>query len=343
MPALTCCIVVYAAGDHVATALAAMLADQSYPHRTILLHNSSPHVSPDELRQLPGDFEVWETSKNLGYAGAINYCLHHTAPTVDLVGIFNDDAAVRPGALGAMVAAFGASDRISAVTASIINAGEPEERRNGTLNLAGRIIPDLIPDRRRVLYPSGAAMLLRRDLPFRCDPDYFLYFEDVYLGLVARSQGYYPAMAPEAKVDHLHHASVATMDPGELAFYRERNRLLLLWTIFGDEALRKLEPYWRQERELRRLTALVGKGNPAAIARAEAWMADNKGLVQIKREAIQYRRAVDDDELIRHFSYRLLPAAVPGATVFNRRARNYCRQHGLWTWDLLAEPGPPAP
>ena len=338
-PSLAVVVVVYAAGDAIARSIAAVRDDLSWLHHTVVLHNGTPHISLAELTALAPGCEVWASERNLGYAGAINYALDHA--DTDLVGIWNDDAAPRLGALGAMVDAFrpGSTEgeRISAVTASIINQGEPEESCNGTLNLAGRIIPARFADRTHVLYPSGAAMLLRGDLPFLADPDYFLYYEDVYLGLTARLRGYRPVMAPEAKVDHLHHASMGSVNADELAFLRERNRLLTLWTIFSDETLPKLEAYWRQEEELLRLTALVGHGKAAAVAKAKAWMKEHEDEVRKKREAIQATRTVDDEALLAHFSYRLLSPSVPGATVFNRRAKRFCEENGLLTWDLREE------
>ncbi|MEO7994117.1 MAG: glycosyltransferase, partial [bacterium] len=99
-PALTVVIVVFAAGEAIRTTWDAVVADTSYPHQTILLHNGSPHVDPADLRAFPGA-TVWETGTNLGYAGAINYALEKCDS--DLVGIWNDDAAPRPGAFRAMV------------------------------------------------------------------------------------------------------------------------------------------------------------------------------------------------------------------------------------------------
>lgn|GEM_PF-4436384 len=337
-PSLSVVVVAYAAGETVTQGtVEALVADTSYPHETVVLLNASPSLSRGQVEAWGLPLRIEEVPENLGYAGAINWGLDHAE--ADVVGIINDDARAEPGALGAMMAAFGvlAKSRISAVTASIINEGEEEESKNGTLNLAGRIIPARFADRTQVLYPSGAAMLLRRDLPFRADAEYFLYYEDVLLGLTARLAGYRPVMAPDAKFHHQHHASMHTIDAEELQFIRERNRLLTLWTIFEDATLHELEPYWRQERELLRLAALMGKGKYDAVKRADAWMAAHQDTVRIKREAIQKLRDVEDEALLQYFSYRLLPAHIPGATVFNRRAKQFCESHGILTWDIREE------
>lgn len=331
-------VVAYAAGEVVTRAtVAALVADLSYPHETIVLLNASPVLTRERVEAWGLPVRIEEVPENLGYAGAINWGLDHAQ--ADIVGIINDDARAEPGALGAMMAAFGElpTSRISAVTASIINEGEGEETKNGTLNLAGRIIPARFTDRTQVLYPSGAAMLLRRDLPFCADPDYFLYYEDVLLGLTARLAGYRPVMAPGAKFHHQHHASMHTIEADELQFIRERNRLLTLWTIFEESTLHELEPYWRQERELLRLATLMGKGKYDAVKRADAWMASHQEEVRRKREAIQALRDVEDEALLQYFSYRLLPAHIPGATVFNRRAKQFCESHGILTWDVREE------
>lgn len=339
-PSVAVVVVAYAAGEAVTRAsVSALVADDSYPHNTIVLLNASPSLTPAQVAAWDLPIRIESSEENLGYAGAINWALDHVE--TDLVGIVNDDAAPDPGAVGAMVAAFGelATSRISSVTASIVNEGEAEETKNGTLNLAGRIIPGRFADRTQVLYPSGAAMLLRRDLPFRTDPDYFLYYEDVFLGLTARLAGYRPVMAPAAKFRHRHHASMHTIDSGELEFIRERNRLLTLWTIFDDATLPRLEAYWRQERELLRVAALMGKGKLEAVRRAEQWIRAHESEVKEKRARIQATRQVDDTALLQYFSYRLLAAHIPGATVFNRRARQFCESHGLLTWDLCEESG----
>lgn len=337
-PTLTVVMVGYAAGpERTRQTLTAACTESSYPHQTTLLLNASPVLKADVVAGWGLDAAVVTLADNVGYAGAINWALDHC--TTDLVAILNDDATVQPGTWRALVEGFGPlpASRISATTAMILNAGETEESANGTLNLAGRIIPGRFADRSQVLYPSGACMVLRRDLPFRADPDYFLYYEDVLLGLAARLAGYRPTLAPAARVLHQHHASMHTIEASELAFLRERNRLMTLWTIFEDATLAKLDGYWRQERELLRLGALVGQGKLAAVERAERWMQEHAGEIAAKREALQATRQVSDDELIQYFSYRLLPSHVPGATLFNRRAKHYCESTGLLTWDLRDE------
>lgn len=341
-PTLTVVVVAYAAGTAATRAtVEACVRDTSWPHETIVLRNAAPALTADEINRWDLPVTVWDEPANLGYAGAINAALDRA--DTDLVMLLNDDATPEPDAFGALVAGFHpgepAGERISAVCASVINAGEPEETKNGTLNLAGRIIPGRFADRHQVLYPSGAAMILRRDLPFRADPDTFLYYEDVFLGLTARLQGYSPVMAPAAKVRHLHHASMHTQEAGELAFLRERNRLLTLWTVFSDATLPKLEAYWRQERELLRVAALLGKETPRAVKQAERWMQEHRTVVLQKRAAVQASRTIEDEALLAYFSYRLLPAQVPGATLFNRRAKRFCEEHGLLTWDLREESG----
>jgi len=90
-----------------------------------------------------------------------------------------------------------------------------------------------------VLFPSGSAALYRRAMldEIGCfDGDFFLYAEDVDLGLRARWAGWKCLYVPGAIVEHRYSHSAGRASPLK-AYYVERNRLFVLVKNFPARML----------------------------------------------------------------------------------------------------------
>ena len=203
-----------------------------------ILDNHSPapaeSLLPDKLKNR---VEIVRLEKNIGYAGAIAYAWFRYDE--DYIVIANNDLEFTPGWLDALVKM--ANDHNAhAVSAVIEGKNEPELQKstNSSLSPLLYLIPGVFKNRTKAVYPSGACFLLTKDtnLPHPpVDPDYFLYYEDVYIGFFLRSLGKTVIQCPDARVRHAGSHSVKKSNPNRIAFLQERNR----WTtqiLFFDIA-----------------------------------------------------------------------------------------------------------
>jgi GT2 family glycosyltransferase len=190
------------------------------------------------------DCVVITTGRNLGFAGGMNVGIEAALDRGEAqVALLNDDATVEPGWLAPLEREL-AQPRVGAVQSKLLFA----ERRDGrdVVNSAGvELGPDgagrdigydeldgpAFDEARDIeLFTGGAVLLtaeLLRDVGL-FDERYFLYYEDVDLGLRGRKRGWRYRCAPASRVRH--RGSASTSQIAERAAYlRERNRL---WVLF---------------------------------------------------------------------------------------------------------------
>ncbi len=194
------------------------------------------------LREAPcaQSLVVIGVATNLGFAGGCNlgiaYALHAGA---DHVFILNNDARLMPDTLSQLVAVAADAD------AAVVGARVRDETGSHEL-YAGRAWPQQLfggkqvqPDLAQPFWPSsegeGSAVLLRRDLlaqrmaevGYAFDPHFFMYCEDVDLGLYAQARSYHCVIARDAVVYHgLGQSSGGQGNPRSY-YYITRNRIYL--------------------------------------------------------------------------------------------------------------------
>ena len=192
MPTVRVVIVEFDGAEVLPKCLASLVSTVSPETRVTVIDNASP-VKAEMLvpKELVGKIEILQLDANLGYAGAI-----HRAWTIgdeQLLVVANNDIEFTPGWLDALVSTAEESG-VYAVSAVIEHENESdlEKTTNASLNPLLYLIPGIFKDRTKAVYPSGACFLLRRDgnLPVvPVDPDFFMYYEDVYIGFLLRSLG----------------------------------------------------------------------------------------------------------------------------------------------------------
>lgn len=186
---------------------------------------------------------------NRGFAGPCNQAAD--AARGAWLAFVNNDAVLDPGWLSAMRARAhsGAADAYSGKILS--RDGRRVLFAGGGLNFygagfqAGYGVPveawrDGPED---LLFPCGAAMIVRRDVFLDAggfDPDYFAYYEDVDLGWRLRLFGRRILYAPEAVARHVHQGTSRRFPSAKTFFHCERNVLLTLVKNLSEENLYRL-------------------------------------------------------------------------------------------------------
>ncbi len=221
--------------------------------RVIVVDNgtlASSRLATDRRRTL--QVELIVTGANLGYAGGMNIGIARALDAgADHVVLLNDDVVVDRGFVTPLVVEMANGTSIGAVQPKllfatqgppIINSVGVELGRDGAGRDIGIGEPDgpSFEETREIGLFTGGAVLLRAEFlrtVGRFDERYFLYYEDVDLGLRGRRAGWTYRCVPASVVRHRGSASTSSAEvANRVTFLRERNRLwiLLRYRPFGD-------------------------------------------------------------------------------------------------------------
>ncbi len=206
----------------------------------LVIDNGSTDGSLELLEDQFGRAEVLRNDRN-NYTAANNLGAR-TAQT-ELILLLNTDARMDPGCVRILVEAIG-RDRSTAGVAPKVLYPDGRLYTTGILETEDLYWFDRDqgkPDGNRqdieeVFGISGCCALFRRDAWLRAggqDEDFHMYYEDVDFSLRLREKGFRLLYAPQARVTHIGHASIAKA-PGSREELGDRNRLLILATHYRD-------------------------------------------------------------------------------------------------------------
>jgi GT2 family glycosyltransferase len=239
------------------------LLNQDYPDfEIIVVDNASSDGTPEWVAGRFPTVTLIRNERNLGFAGAVNAGLR--AARGDVLMLFNQDAAARPGWVRAMVLGLAASPDIGIVGCKIYYWD------GKTIWHAGVIFPDprmqMVhrgdgeTDHGQYEQPvdvdavTGAAIAIRRGVLNAIgllDEDYFVYFEDIDFCLRAREAGYRVVYLPQAVAQH----RVATsLGFGSLQIFERYHRSRILFL------LKHFDAYWLNDRFLPAEVDWLNKG-----------------------------------------------------------------------------------
>jgi len=231
-----------AAGAPLAECLRSLEAQTFGDFEIVVIDNSGAG-----LVQTPcGRARVISNSRNLGFGSAVNQAARGSS-TPYLVAL-NDDAIADPQWLERLVEAAKSNPR-AGMFASQVRLPKAEIPGGAvTLDSAGMLIaadgtgkqrghqqpPEHFEAAPESLFPSGSAALYRRTMLDEIglfDESFFIYCEDVDLGLRARWAGWECVYVPGAIVEHGYSQSAGRASPLK-AYYVERNRLYTILKNF---------------------------------------------------------------------------------------------------------------
>ncbi len=278
----------------------AVLASTGVDVRLVVVDNG---CRPEDL---PTDVEVLRPGRNTGFAGGCN--LGAAALEAEFLALVNSDCVIAPDAL-ALLAAEAARPGVGPVMASIRLAEPP-----GLLNSAGNPVHLIglswagglgTPETRTAPYDvtgaSGACLLLASTVWKQLggfDEEYFAYLEDSELSLRAWRLGLAARCVPTAIARH-HYEFSRNAHKMHLL---ERNRLMLLATVWPGRALALLAPLLLAC-EVLLLGYAVASGWGRGKLTGYAWLWRHRAHLRERRRLLQAERVVPD----RTWTARLTP------------------------------------
>ncbi len=238
----------------VAECLDSLLA-QTYPRvELIVVDNASTDRSVPLIRERYGErVRLIVNEANLGFAAGNNVGI--SAARGAHVLLINNDAVAEPGWVDALVREAEADPRVGMCASKIVTYDDPRVIdsaglllfRDGLGRGRGRLERDVgsFNKPEDVLLPSGCAALYRRTMLDQIgvfDEEFFMYCDDVDLGLRGRVAGWRCRFVPDAVVRHRYSASAGRYSLRKV-FLVERNRMWVMIKYFPWTAV-ALSPFW---------------------------------------------------------------------------------------------------
>lgn len=183
---------------HLQRCIPAVLERTSVPIELIVVDNGSQDGSVAWLRESFQQVSVVALSRNLGFGEANRRGVERARGR--FVALLNNDTVVDPGWLAPLVETLEREPDVAAVCSTLVLMAQPEllNARGGGMTWLGYgfdrdfLLPaepatvlQSVADTEEVLFPTAAAMLLRRDEFLSVggfDPAFFMYHEDVDFG-----------------------------------------------------------------------------------------------------------------------------------------------------------------
>lgn len=233
----------------------------------IVVDNGSSDGSVDAIRTRHPAVDVFETGRNLGFAGGSNVGIRRALQRgVDFVLLLNNDTEVAPDLVDSFVAAARRHPQAGAFSARIYFHADPQRIWyagavwNDTAARFEQVGEGMVDDGHaftaegETAYACGCAMFIPatrlRELGM-LDERYFLYFEETDWCFRARAAGYPSIYVPSARLWHKVSATVGGEGSPLMVYFVTRNRLM--WAQrYGSPAQRRavrratLQALWRR-------------------------------------------------------------------------------------------------
>jgi GT2 family glycosyltransferase len=283
----------------------------------VIVDNASTDGTPEAARSLGEGVRVLETGENLGFAGGCHFGADATqAP---LLLFLNPDCRPEAECLDPLRRAAAAHPDWGAWQAAVLLEDGRINTSGGVVHYLGigwaggceRPASELPADDAEIAFPSGAAMVVRREAWIALgglDPEYFMYGEDLDLGLRLWLSGYRVGLVPAARVTHGYE-----FDKGlSKWFWLERNRWRTVLSVYPGAVLAVVTPAMLAA-ELGLLAIAARNGWLRAKLRAQAATIRALPRTLVRRRRVQQTRRISASSFAGHLSPSLESPYLAGA------------------------------
>ncbi|MBI4451998.1 glycosyltransferase family 2 protein [Candidatus Woesearchaeota archaeon] len=276
----------------------------------IVLDNKSTDGSQEFVRKLR-NVKLVENPSNMGYSGinsAIKYCKG------ELILFLNNDMELDSNCLKELVKTINSDKNASMAVPRLVNFYDKNLKSGGTWLSRAFYNGHLKATGNEKIseVPYLGVGLIRKDFVdlfgYLFDPDYFIYGEDVDLGLRIRLTGKKVLFDPKAIMYHLHSVTMQKQSRSFSTYLMERNLLITAFKNLEIKNLALFLPYIKLMRFVAFVKDILTLRFDLAFSRLRAmfWILLNFNKVLRKRNETQKFRKSDDSYILKVFSEKYI-------------------------------------
>ena len=299
-------------GKDLLRALLKSISGSSYRnYEIIIVDNNSTDGSREFIKKNYKNVKLIENKKNLGYSG-INSALKYCKGTYIL--FLNNDMELDKDCIENLVKALKSNKDAVMTTPRLINFYNRNLKSNGTwVSRAfynGHIKGDNKNHIKEIPY-LGVGLIKKEFVEmfgYLFDPDYFIYAEDVDLGLRIRLIGKKTLFQPKAIIYHMHSVTMQKSKNSFATFLMERNLLTTFFKILSVKNIVLFLPYVFFARFVAIVRDISNFKFVIALSRLRTilWILINFNVIIRKRQQVQKFRTIDDSYILKVFSEKYL-------------------------------------
>lgn len=277
----------------------------------ILLDNASTDGSVEFVRKKYPDVRIVKNKVNMAYSGintALPFC------NGNYILFLNNDISMDNKCIKNLFDIIKGDKDIFQVCPSFINYHNKKLKSGGTW-VSRAFYSGHIPATKNhevIEVPYLGMGMVRREVidyfGYLFDPDYFIYAEDLDLGLRVRLMGKKTVFVPDAIIYHIHSATMQSVEDAKKTFLLERNLMVTMFKILSFRNVCKFLPYAIAVRLIAILKNIASGNFAIAYARIRAlfWIIFNFNLILEKRIHIQKLRKIDDNYILKIFTEKYI-------------------------------------
>ncbi|MCX6709559.1 MAG: glycosyltransferase family 2 protein [Candidatus Woesearchaeota archaeon] len=274
---------------------------------TIVVDNDSKDGSAEFLRKNYPWVKLIKNSRNTGYP-ALNLAVSKARGKYLLY--LNNDMELKPNCIEELIKVIEKDENTAMVSPKLINFYNRKTDFSGTWisrSFYAGYLKGAKNNIREIPY-SGCALIRKsaiNNLSYLFDPDYFLYGEDVDLGMRLRLIGLKALYVPSSVIYHMERKTTAKVATNSrLVYLMERNLLTTFFKCLSRGKIMLFFPYVFFMRFVAIIRDLLKLDFKSAFSRVKAifWIIFRIPTIARKRNFVQKKRKVSDRYLLSVFS-----------------------------------------
>lgn len=302
-------IVNYNGKDILKSALNSVKKSSFKDYEILVVDNNSSDGSQEFISKNYKNIKFIRNKENLGYTG-INSALPYCKGKYIL--FLNNDIELHKNCIKELLKVIESDERIGMAAPRLVNYYNKKLKSGGTWVSRAFYAGHIAGNGKLKEIPYLGVGLIRKNIVdkfgYLFDKDYFIYGEDLDLGLRIRLLGYKVVFAPDAILYHMHAVTTDKDEKHRFAFLLERNLLITYFKIFSLKNILLFLPYVLFLRFIAIILDILALKISMALARLKALLfiiANMNSIIKKRCETQKLRRA-DDSYILEVFDEKYL-------------------------------------
>ena len=302
-------IVNYNGKDILKKALNSVQKSSFKDYEILVVDNNSGDGSQEFIPKNHKNVKLVQNKENLGYSGinsALPYC------NGKYILFLNNDIELHRDCIKELLKVIESDDKIGMAAPRLVNYYNKKLKSGGTWVSRAFYAGHIAGNGKLKEIPYLGVGLVRKNIVdkfgYLFDKDYFIYAEDLDLGLRIRLLGYKVFFVPDAILYHMHAVTTNKGEKYKFTFLLERNMLITYLKIFSFKNVILFLPYVLFFRIITIIRDIFTLKISIAFARLSAlfFIIANMRLIVKKRYETQKFRRVDDSYILKVFNEKYL-------------------------------------